>query len=164
MCARWFGLRGKAVDPLVTGMGTDDRNEYKLQRNTVARQTMSASWALKALALAMIYVFFGHPNIYSELWHRRAWLPLIAASVAVPMGTYECLRILVVRLKLESVGFSLRSLSGTVFKKFSQVASVERRHGQFTVHFRDGGLMTIPWLVGNLDSVHTALNSHTQRP
>jgi hypothetical protein len=113
--------------------------------------TMTAHWSLKLLAIGILYVFYGHPYVYGGLWQRHQWLPLVAAAFVVPIGTYDSVKILVIRLVLRQDGFSLLTPTQRVQILFSEITHVDRRRGEVIVALRDGSAARIPWLVGNLD-------------
>jgi len=114
---------------------------------------MSAHWVLKILAIGMLYVFFGHPSIYAQMWERQLWLAVAAATCTVPIVTWECIRILIVRLCFDEGGFALRTPLRAISGRFADIRGVERRRGEVSVTFRDGNTVRIPWLVGNLDYI-----------
>src|ERR1700722_8062884 len=97
---------------------------------------MSSHWALKLIAVSLLYVFFGHPGIYRELWHRHMWLAL-SGAIAIPLVTVECFRILLVRFSIGEGKFSYRML-GTTRRLLSDVKEVSRLEGRVKVILNDG--------------------------
>jgi hypothetical protein len=116
---------------------------------------------MKVLAIAMLYIFFSHPSIYIELWKGHMWLAIAAASLTVPVGTIECLRILLVRFSIDRSDFSLRVFR-TTRRHLSDIANVERERGRVKITLLDGTVRNVPWLVGNLDRVFALLQSRGQ--
>ncbi len=127
---------------------------------------MGESKTLSASNLLKIVTGFGtcvacwviaQPSIWAVLWRRGDLFTIVLAPIVFPVVIIEGLRILVWRVRLEDGFIEIRSLTGSLVRKVTDIARLEKRPRQLRVTFNDRTSRTIPSFVGDLFSLQEAI-------
>ena len=89
----------------------------------------SAPWYAKAIGVLALYVMWGHPTVFEDMWRGEKWVLLAGVTILFPIVSVACLRLLITKLTVTADHLALRGILGTTRIPLKSITEVERVYG-----------------------------------